>query len=704
MTHKLDFPPDTSQFELTQIASAAHNVLSPRSTGRKMSTAQSVIASVIRLPTNADGRLDVTLKGLTITNFVKQGNFSAITEWIAVNSVNSIASNTCSNTGDGTANAPYIRQNLPLTVTDNKKLYLRVRARVTNAVATNIRAFFAASDTGNGVGGLVSQNSPVQNQWYTLSGILSTNSGRSGVYRFITQHSYVDAATANGKVMEVQEAITSDLTQLPADIQALSDASIKLYLDVLAWFDGTKPVQAQRIKVTGKNLFDKNKAVWGGMNTTTGAIPASTTQKVSDYMQVVPNTVYSRTAEGDVQYKYCYYDKNRNFINGEAAVGARTTPINCYYVRIGFDTGADINAIQFEIGATPTAYEPYFENISYAYGSLNSLPNGIKDEIGPTGVKIQRVKEYILLASDITNLVTTNTNVDIVAITKKADSANSTAANFPPTYRIVPNYTPITVFEDNVSKIGSTYDAATSFGLIVQKGAYANLAAAQAAFAGMTIYYQLATQIVTYLSSTYLDVLPGSSIIIDPIIHGVKLPIFGSGKIPVTTVDAPISAIESVYRIDIGLDGLRTKTDVTASFTLDADKLGITCATADSKKAYEYICLIDSAYSTVPMITYSYPEAAIQDWAVASHSYGSAAADWVLDANEAKCGVLVATAASGAANIIAPDKRGQYWVQNDSTQTLTLKKAGGVTTQTVATGKKALFIHTGTDYIKFSEL
>jgi hypothetical protein len=248
-------------------------------------------------------------------------------------------------------------------------------------------------------------------------------------------------------------------------------------------------------------------------------------------------------------------------------------------------------------------------------------------------------------------------------------------------------------YADDGSKNGTLYDSSNfALGLIVSKGAYADLTAVRAALTGKTLTYQLATPITTqYIGLGQLDALPCGSVIVEPVIRGVKRPIFGSGKIPVTTADAPISAIESVYRIDTGDDGLQTKVDVTSAFTVDADKLGITCATADYTKPYEYVCTIDSAYSTVPQLQYSYPEGDDLIMAIASHNYNGAAADWVLTSEESKCGILVATNAGGAANIILPDRKGKvFFINNKSGQTLTAKGAGAESGTTIPNGNTVI--------------
>jgi hypothetical protein len=76
------------------------------------------------------------------------------------------------------------------------------------------------------------------------------------------------------------------------------------------------------------------------------------------------------------------------------------------------------------------------------------------------------------------------------------------------------------------------------------------------------------------------------------------------------------------------------------------------------------------------------------------------AADWVLSAAEAICSFINLSSGSGTANIIAPDLSGRaYIVRNSGNSTITIKKSGG-TGVAIATGKTAMVIHNGSDYVR----
>lgn len=137
------------------------------------------------------------------TNLVSNGNFSnGTTGWTPQNSTLSAAANTLSIVGNG--GSPFVTG---LTPIGNKivghKYYYRVRARVTNAVSTNLGI------TGDAV--IKFQANPVQNQWYDIKAVHTATTTYSSL---LLQHRYADAATANGKVAEIQYALVLNLTQI----------------------------------------------------------------------------------------------------------------------------------------------------------------------------------------------------------------------------------------------------------------------------------------------------------------------------------------------------------------------------------------------------------------------------------------------------------------------------------------------------------
>jgi hypothetical protein len=132
------------------------------------------------------------------------------TGWSSINATSTASNGIILNTGNGTSSSPSLRQSLTTYVANT--FYSVFRVRVTNANATSIifslRGTTTAGSTLN-----IDQNTPIQNNFYVLSN-KATLSGGAGDLQIRIIHSYVDDATANGKVMEVDYAYTFNLTTL----------------------------------------------------------------------------------------------------------------------------------------------------------------------------------------------------------------------------------------------------------------------------------------------------------------------------------------------------------------------------------------------------------------------------------------------------------------------------------------------------------
>jgi hypothetical protein len=172
------------------------------------------------------------------TNIVTEGNFPSATGWSATNSTLSANNNTLSDTCNGTGTYGTCNQITTTAVASGKKVYIKALIKVTNVSCGNIRLQITGS-TGGVTVTLKDISSPVNGTQYSLSGIVTFNETYSGNVRVTGTHVYADAATANGKVMEVQEVMGIDISTLPAEIQAMSDANIKAFCDTIPWFDGT---------------------------------------------------------------------------------------------------------------------------------------------------------------------------------------------------------------------------------------------------------------------------------------------------------------------------------------------------------------------------------------------------------------------------------------------------------------------------------
>lgn len=123
------------------------------------------------------------------------------------------------------------------------------------------------------------------------------------------------------------------------------------------------------VKVTGKNLFNKNNVVDGYL-LENGTIGVATSYKTSDYIPISPNTNYYKTRTGSPRCKY--YDINKQPLNTTTYQdidigtheGTFITPANAYYVRLSiYPQTISLNDVQLEKGSVATSYESFKESI-----------------------------------------------------------------------------------------------------------------------------------------------------------------------------------------------------------------------------------------------------------------------------------------------------------------------------------------------------
>lgn len=177
---------------------------------------------------------NLSLEGIkyTATQLVTNGNFAnGTTGWVGAVATIAASNNTLMVSGTGTSLIP--SANAGITWTQSNKYYIKVKVRVTNSVCTNIRLRNEALSTLFTI-----KDNPVANEWYSFSAIYTPN---ANTVTLKIAHTYADAATSNGKVMEVQDVLTINLT---ATFGAGNEPS-KEVCDVLFadYFDGTKEVQ-----------------------------------------------------------------------------------------------------------------------------------------------------------------------------------------------------------------------------------------------------------------------------------------------------------------------------------------------------------------------------------------------------------------------------------------------------------------------------
>lgn len=287
----------------------------------------------------------------TITNKLSNGNFSSLVGWtstsdyIAASSL-SVSNNTLKVTGTTTARAGARSGTGYFEV--GKRYYAKIKVRVTNTQC----AIIQLKQGDLKVFGQITN--PVENQWYTIDGILTVdNATHSFLYFF---HQYADSTTASGKEMEVQFATIIDLTtKYGAGLEPnLSEMQSIMERYDNNWFDGTVSLFlvkniASKVETLEKNsvkslvsesfdIFNDKTAVLNtNINYTTGAAVANASFAATNFIEVDQLTTY-KVNRNDNMYSQtgnmAFYDESKKYISGQASFYENwTTPVGAKYVR-----------------------------------------------------------------------------------------------------------------------------------------------------------------------------------------------------------------------------------------------------------------------------------------------------------------------------------------------------------------------------------
>lgn len=487
---------------------------------------QTTQSPVTSYPTaTEDGLVHGTIGGQSLVNAVVNGNFVNTTGWSATASVISATNNTLSITGDGADSNPRTAQQIPITLTTGKKVYIRASGRVTNSVCTSMD-FYVNGVSGGTLVNIGVISTPIQNQFYHMSGIL-TVTNQTGKFFPRIRHNYAAAATANSKVMEVRDVIAIDLdahgltSKTVAELDAMSDA----------YFEGLASVVNPVVVSEGKNILNGDPTQWeqgaalASVGQTYDAVKTvSTTRvRVKNLFRGRPGAPISFSVPSGMQMVVQTYNSIGRQI---ADTGWRTqgytfttsSDTAYLYAAVSYVSAATITTadlvgkqIQLEEGTTATTYEPYTSNTLSIPATLRSLPNGVRDTVVQSGNGVvtltQNVQEYTLVSGDVLALTTTPTNIDYVTI-KIPDTCVLPSVPYESDKIITTFSVPaMSNYSDSAALIGkhgygTQYVGGTTRMLyIVAKGTYANLAAAQTALTGTKILYQLATPVVTTLQT-----------------------------------------------------------------------------------------------------------------------------------------------------------------------------------------------------------
>ncbi|MBO8161340.1 MAG: hypothetical protein H0Z24_06850 [Thermosipho sp. (in: Bacteria)] len=280
---------------------------------------------------------------------------------------------------------------------------------------------------------------------------------------------------------------------------------------------GVNSTNNVRVKVVGKNLadtIDTNKweqGVYGLLGESLSTDQWLRT-KSSVKFKCIPNQNVKVSINSGYAFRVLVYDSNDNFLysTGDSTSASFITDSNAAYFRycVRFNPAQSITLdelqnieLQVEYGTTATSYEPYKESIRYitlpdGVDSLDSLPNGTKDEVTDDGKLIKRTKKTTMQGTDVTNFDTTTlTNYDIVRIPVYENMSQEWGNNVilqTTDGRVINKYRPSSTWED-VINAWTYYYYNNEFRILVPANYFADLAAVQSYFDEATLIYQLAT-------------------------------------------------------------------------------------------------------------------------------------------------------------------------------------------------------------------
>ena len=113
----------------------------------------------------------------------------------------------------------------------------------------------------------------------------------------------------------------------------------------------------------GKNLFNKNNVVNGIPQAADGSIGQITRDgRTCEFIPVLPSTQYTHSGHPAGWAVVAFYRADKSFIQRVSDVTTITTPSDCAYASVSCSVD-NLDTCQFELGATATAYAPYFTPI-----------------------------------------------------------------------------------------------------------------------------------------------------------------------------------------------------------------------------------------------------------------------------------------------------------------------------------------------------
>lgn len=140
---------------------------------------------------------------LGLNQLVANGNYQdATTSLLPATSILSSDNNILSSIGTGAGMFPQFNQITQKECVPAEKIYVGCRFRVTNSVCQRVDVTLRGT-TVAGTVTIAVQLTPEENTWYTISEIVQVSATATGTLKINFAATYADAATASGKVLQV---------------------------------------------------------------------------------------------------------------------------------------------------------------------------------------------------------------------------------------------------------------------------------------------------------------------------------------------------------------------------------------------------------------------------------------------------------------------------------------------------------------------
>lgn len=280
--------------------------------------------------------------------------------------------------------------------------------------------------------------------------------------------------------VEKGEATLNDFTEADrAVIQGLEPGTINAVLGL----KNVKPENTNFLESLTVNLIDHMKLTPGYVDGTTGAIVASTSFKVNDFVEVIPGESYSTNGGGAGGG---YYNVSKEFVQAIPwnAVKPLVVPtgLGIRFIRIPFSTSQQATARMFK-GTTLLDYTPYTSN--FKLGADVKLPS--ENILGKIDIDVE--------AADVSFLKATKNIFDKLRIEKGFSVSATTGALNVQTdqnYAVVQfmEVKPSTLYQKSGNYHVAFYDANKTFISGIASGASARswTTPSNAKYVSITIY------------------------------------------------------------------------------------------------------------------------------------------------------------------------------------------------------------------------